>query len=64
MKVYLLAHTEMPEKVVAGAAKLCYSDSGVEELMEGLTDENTRRFVRTLSEVGHESPVEHASFTF
>ena len=64
MKVYLLAHTEMPEKVVAGAAKLCYPDSGVEELMEGLTDENTRRFVRTLSEVGHESPVEHASFTF
>jgi len=64
MKVYLLAYTAMPEKVVASAAKLCYSDSGVSDLMEGLTPENTEKFVRTLSEMGHESPVEHASFTF
>ena len=64
MKVYLLAHTDIPEKVVASAAKLCYSDSTAGELMEGLTEEKTERFVRTLSEVGHESPVEHASFTF
>ncbi len=64
MKVHLLAYTAMPEKVVAGAAKLCYSDSDVDTLMEGLTEEKTERFVRTLSEVGHESPVEHASFTF
>ena len=64
MKVYLLAHTVMPEKVVAAAAKLCYTDSGADELMEGLTEEKTQSFVRTLSEMGHESPVEHASFTF
>ena len=64
MKVYLLAHTPMPEKVVASAAKLCYSDSSAGELMEDLTEEKTERFVRTLSEMGHESPVEHASFTF
>ena len=64
MTVYLLAHTYMPEKVVAAAAKLCYTDSGADELMDGLTEEKTERFVRTLSEMGHESPVEHASFTF
>lgn len=64
MKVYLLAHTPIPEKVVASAAKLCYSDSTAGELMDGLTDEGTAKYLRTLGEMGHESPVEHASFTF
>ena len=64
MKVYLLSYTAMPEKIVAGAAKLCYSDSGAADLLDGLTPEKTEKFVRTLSEMGHESPVEHASFTF
>ena len=64
MKVYLLAHTDIPEKIVAAAAKLCYSDSNVDELLEGLTEEKTVSFVERLSQLGHESPVEHASFTF
>ena len=64
MKVYLLAHTEMPEKIVASAAKLCYSDADVETLMDGLTEEKTESFVQKLADMGHESPVEHASFTF
>ena len=32
--------------------------------MDGLTDEKTAAFVDMLSEIGHESPIEHASFTF
>ena len=64
MRVYLLAYTAMPEKVVAAAAKLCYSNSEVDELLNGLTDEKTSSFVDMLSESGHESPTEHASFTF
>lgn len=64
MKVYLLSYTAFPEKIVASAAKLCYSDSEVSELMEGLTEEKTESFVQKLSDMGHESPVEHASFTF
>jgi thymidylate synthase (FAD) len=32
--------------------------------MDGLTEEKTARFVEMLSEIGHESPIEHASFTF
>ncbi|MBQ4000682.1 MAG: FAD-dependent thymidylate synthase [Oscillospiraceae bacterium] len=64
MNVYLLAHTPIPEKVVASAAKLCYSDSTAGDLMEGLTDESAAKYLRTLTEMGHESPVEHASFTF
>ena len=65
MKVYLLSYTHEPEKVVAAAAKLCYSDSEVKDLMEGLTEEKTHNFIdMLLNQLGHESPVEHASFTF
>ena len=62
--VTLLAYTPNPEKTVASAAKLCYSSSNVQGIMEGLTAEKTKSFVEMLSEIGHESPVEHASFTF
>lgn len=63
-KVLLLTHTENPEKLVAAAAKLCYSPSSADKLMEGLDEERTRSFVEMLSEIGHESPIEHCSFTF
>ncbi len=63
-KVTLLAHTPDPERTVAAAAKLCYSSSGVSELLEGLTDEKAAKFVEMLSDLGHESPLEHVSFTF
>lgn len=63
-KVTLIAHTPMPEKVVASAAKLCYSPSDIDHIMEGLTEEKTASFVEMLAEIGHESPIEHASFTF
>lgn len=64
MHVELLAHTPDPEKVVATAAKLCYSDSDIGSLYDGLTEENTAKFIDMLNELGHESPVEHVSFTF
>lgn len=64
MKVRLIAHTPQPEKVVAAAAKLCYSAVAVDELYDGLGEEKSREFVRMLAEMGHESPTEHAAFTF
>lgn len=63
-KVYLLTHTPFPEHSVASAAKLCYSNSSISELRNNLSDENAAKFVEMLSEIGHESPIEHASFTF
>ncbi len=63
-KVFLLAHTPNPEHTVAAAAKLCYSSSRISELNDNLTDEKAASFVEMLSEIGHESPIEHASFTF
>lgn len=63
-KVYLLAHTPHPEHTVASAAKLCYSSSNISTLSDNLTDEKVASFVEMLGEIGHESPIEHASFTF
>ena len=63
-RVYLLGHTPYPEHCVASAAKLCYSASNIKDLRENLTDEKAAQFVEMLSEIGHESPIEHASFTF
>ncbi|WP_455560139.1 FAD-dependent thymidylate synthase [Agathobaculum hominis] len=64
MKVKLLAHTPEPEKLIAAAAKNCYSSSNIDNVLEGLTEEKTENFVNMLSEIGHESPIEHVSFTF
>lgn len=64
MKVKLLTHTKDPEKIVAAAAKLCYSKSDISTLMDGLTDEKVANFLERLSNLGHASPLEHASFTF
>lgn len=64
MNVKLLTYTKDPEKTVAAAAKLCYSKSGIKTLMDGLTDEKVANFLEKLSNLGHASPLEHASFTF
>ncbi len=63
-KVTLISHTPEPEKTVAAAAKLCYSNTGADKLMENLTADKAAGFVQMLAEIGHESPIEHASFTF
>ncbi|MEW9080482.1 FAD-dependent thymidylate synthase [Terrisporobacter glycolicus] len=64
MKVKLLAHTPQPEKVIAMAAKLCYSPVGVDEIEENLSDESIEKFLNVLINMGHESPLEHVSFAF
>lgn len=62
--VTLLAYTPEPAKTVASAAKLCYSSSTIKDLRDGLTDEKVTSFVEMLADLGHASPIEHASFTF
>ncbi len=64
LRVELLSHTPDPEKTIALAAKLCYASTSISELEEGLTPEKTDSFVKMLAEIGHESPIEHVSFTF
>lgn len=64
LKVKLLEYTPNPEKVIASAAKLCYSAVGVDGIQEGLDEEKINKFLNTLMSYGHESPIEHVSFTF
>lgn len=64
MKVNLLTHTNNPEKVIAMAGKLCYAGCNIDELEENLTREEIERFINMLIRIGHESPLEHATFTF
>ncbi len=64
MKVTLITHTPEPERVIASAAKLCYSSSDIETLMDGLTADKIENFIKKLTDLGHQSPLEHCSFTF
>lgn len=63
-KVILLSLHIDPQRVVASAAKLCYSSSGIEDLVEKQSEDKTADFIKMLVDMGHESPIEHASFTF
>ena len=64
MKVKLLRYTPEGERLISSAAKLCYSPVGVEEIEEDLTEEKVEKFLSRLVSMGHESPIEHISFTF
>lgn len=64
MKVSLITYTPEPEKLIAGAAKLCYSSSGIDNLMNNLQQDNIEKFIAMLAIMGHESPFEHINFTF
>lgn len=64
LKVRLLTHTPDPQKIMAAAAKLCYARADIDSVMEGLTPEKTDDFIDMLSSLGHESPMEHMTFTF
>ncbi|GCD11768.1 FAD-dependent thymidylate synthase [Clostridium tagluense] len=64
LKVTLIAHTPNIEKVIATAGKLCYSHSTINELEEKLTEANIEKFINMIMGIGHESILEHCSFTF
>lgn len=64
MHVELIAWTPHPERTVAAAARLCYSPASAAEIVRDLSPERTRSFVEKLVEMGHQSPLEHVSFTF
>lgn len=65
MNVILLTHTPEPEKIIAAAAKLCYSQKAdIQTLMDGLNTKAVNKFIEKLMAMHHESPLEHVSFTF
>ena len=62
--VSLLACTPDAERVIAAAAKNCYSPAGGKALLERMDDAEVSRFLDTFLSLGHESLLEHVSFTF
>lgn len=64
MKVTLLNYTPHPEATIAAAAKLCYSNKSIHDLTLKASDDDAAEFIDRLMSLGHESPIEHVSFTF
>lgn len=64
MNVVLLQYTPEPEKTVALAARLCYSPTSLDELREKLSATDIQSFLDKIMSLGHQSVLEHASFTF
>ena len=60
MKVTLLNYTPDPEITIALAARTCYSS----KIPLTISRERAQHLIRQLTERGHESVLEHASFTF
>lgn len=63
MDVQLLTHTPDPERVVAAAARLCYSAAGIDRLLEKSRTEQ-EVLLKKILELGHFSVLEHACFSF
>jgi thymidylate synthase (FAD) len=64
LSVKLLRHTPDPEGLVAQAAKLCYSASTIDDLAARVENHDQKAFIKKLMDMGHDSPLEHISFTF
>ena len=64
LHVELVRYTYEPEEVIALGAKLCYSKANVNSLMEKIEANDQTAFVEKIMGMGHESVLEHASFTF
>jgi len=60
----LIRYTSDPEMVVALAAKLCYSEDGLQTLSQKISNQDQSKFIAALKKMGHLSTFEHASFTF
>ena len=64
MKVTLLQYTPEPERAVFLAARLCYSNSTIEDLAGSLKESAQEKFLGKILSSGHHSVLEHASFSF
>jgi len=64
VNVLLLSCTPDPERMVALAARLCYSPAGIGELREDVSRKDTRTLVRRVLSMGHASVLEHATLTY
>ncbi len=64
LKVALIRHTLSPEETVALGARLFYSRATIDDLTQRVSAKDQTAFVQKIMGMGHESVLEHASFTF
>jgi thymidylate synthase (FAD) len=57
ISVLLIASTHDPDRTVAAAARLCYSDVSAGDIAEGMKGEDISRFIGHLRTSGHLSPL-------
>ncbi|NLI95827.1 MAG: FAD-dependent thymidylate synthase [Synergistaceae bacterium] len=62
--VELITCTPEPDRLVAAAARLCYSPGSASGLVSDLKADEADRLLKHLARSGHLSPFEHASFVF
>lgn len=63
-RVELVRSTLDGEAIVALAAKLCYAGGDLDSLLSRIAANDQRAFIRKVREMGHESVLEHVSYTF
>lgn len=69
LMVKLINYTSRPEITIAVAARLCYSSYGIDRIESDFADgekglEKARKLIKKIRSSGHESVLEHASFSF
>jgi len=64
MHVDLIAYTPEPERIVATAARLCYSSLDASQLVQDLSEKQIENLLNIVISGGHLSTLEHAVFTF
>ena len=63
-KVKLIDYTNNPERNIAIASRMCYSDKNFEELSNNLSEEEIEEQVKKILDLGHYSTLEHTFFMF
>ena len=64
MSLIILRHTPDPDKLVALAARRCYSCRTADDIDEKMSGDEVERMINLLRQRGHLSPFEHVNFTF
>jgi len=64
VNVILLQCTPEPERLVALAARLCYSPASIDDLREDISRKDVRNLVRRVLSMGHASVLEHVTLTY
>ena len=66
MRVELVSYTADPERLCCAAAKLTHEpeDRDFIEMMQDTSDDHIGKILKHILQLGHESVIEHASFTF